>query len=90
MARIVTVAAAQMGPVQRADSRAQTMDRIVALLEQAAAGGARLVVFPELAFTTFFPRWLLTPEELDPFTEPAMPNPAVQTLFDRARPGPRC
>jgi predicted amidohydrolase len=85
MARTVTVAAAQMGPVQRADSRAQTMDRIVALLEQAAAGGARLVVFPELAFTTFFPRWLLTPEELDTFTEPAMPSPAVQPLFDRAR-----
>ncbi len=85
MARTVTVAAAQMGPVQRADSRAQTMGRIVALLEQAAARGARLVVFPELAFTTFFPRWLLTPEELDAFTEPAMPNPAVQPLFDRAR-----
>ena len=85
MARTVTVAAAQMGPVQRADSRAETMDRIVALLEQAAARGARLVVFPELAFTTFFPRWLLTPEELDTFTEPAMPNPAVQPLFDRAR-----
>ncbi len=85
MARTITVAAAQMGPVQRADSRAQTMDRLVALLEQAAAGGARLVVFPELAFTTFFPRWLLSPEELDTFTEPAMPNPAVQRLFDRAR-----
>ncbi len=85
MARVVTVAAAQMGPVQRADSRAKTMARIVALLEQAAAGGARLVVFPELALTTFFPRWLLTPAELDAFTEPAMPNTAVRPLFDRAR-----
>ena len=85
MARVVTVAAAQMGPVQRADSRAQTMARIVALLEQAAARGARLVVFPELAFTTFFPRWLLTPDELEAFTEPAIPTPAVQPLFDRAR-----
>ena len=85
MARTVTVAAAQMGPVQRADSRAETMARLVALLEQAATGGARLVVFPELALTTFFPRWLLTPEELEAFTEPAMPNTAVQPLFDRAR-----
>jgi predicted amidohydrolase len=85
MARIVAIAAAQMGPVQRADSRAQTMARIVALLEQAAARGARLVVFPELAFTTFFPRWLLTPEELEVLAEPAMPNPVVQPLFDRAR-----
>jgi len=85
MARTVTIAAAQMGPVQRADSRAQTMARTMALLEQAAARGAQLVVFPELAFTTFFPRWLLTPEKLDAFTESAMPNPAVQPLFDRAR-----
>ena len=85
MARTIMLAAAQMGPVQRADSRAHTMDRIVALLEQAAAGGARLVVFPELALTTFFPRWLLTPAELAAFTESAMPNPAVQALFDRAR-----
>ena len=83
--RTVVVAAAQMGPTQRADSRAHTLGRIVALLEQAAARGARLVVFPELAFTTFFPRWLLGAEELAAFSEPAMPNPAVQALFDRAR-----
>ena len=85
MARIVRVAAAQMGPTQRADTREATLARIVALLETAAAGGAGLVVFPELAFTTFFPRWLLSDAELSPFTEPAMPNPAVQPLFDRAR-----
>ncbi len=85
MNRIVRVAAAQMGPTQRADSRAQTLDRIIALLEQAAERGAKLVVFPELAFTTFFPRWLLTDAELDAYFEPSMPNPAVQPLFDRAR-----
>ncbi len=85
MPRSLAVAAAQMGPTQRADTRAHTLDRIVALLEQAARAGAKLVVFPELAFTTFFPRWLLDREELDAFTEAAMPNPAVQPLFDRAR-----
>ncbi len=85
MPRSLVVAAAQMGPTQRADTRAQTLDRIVALLEQAAQAGAKLVVFPELAFTTFFPRWLLDAAELDAFTEAAMPNPAVQPLFDRAR-----
>jgi predicted amidohydrolase len=86
-ARRLVVAGAQMGPTQRADSRAHTLDRLVALLEGAAAQGAQLVVFPELAFTTFFPRWPLerdAPELLDSF-EPAMPNPRVQTLFDRAR-----
>ena len=56
------------------------------LLETAAAArGATLVVFPELAFTTFFPRWLIEGEALDHYFERGMPNPAVQALFDRAR-----
>ena len=85
MARVLRVAAAQMGPTQRADPRARTLDRLIALLDQAASNGARLVVFPELALTTFFPRWLLGPDELDDYFEPAMPNPRVRPLFDRAR-----
>ena len=85
MSRSIRIAAAQMGPTQRSDSRGHTLGRMVALLEQAAAAGASLVVFPELAFTTFFPRWLLSGEELERYCEPSMPNPAVQPLFDRAR-----
>ncbi|MXP63284.1 N-carbamoyl-D-amino-acid hydrolase [Roseomonas sp. M0104] len=85
MPRILRVAAAQMGPTQRADSRPQTLARMIALLEQAAAGGARLVVFPELAFTTFFPRWLLDEAALDAYFESALPGPDTQALFDRAR-----
>ncbi|WP_083841390.1 N-carbamoyl-D-amino-acid hydrolase [Bradyrhizobium sp. STM 3843] len=85
LSRIVRAAAAQMGPTQRADSRAHTLARMIALLDQAAAQGAQLVVFPELAFTTFFPRWILEGEALDSYFERAMPNPDVQPLFDRAR-----
>jgi len=85
MTRIIRVAAAQMGATQKADSREHTLSRMIALLEQSAARGASLVVFPELAFTTFFPRWLLEGGELDRYFEAAMPNPAVQPLFDRAR-----
>jgi len=85
MSRILRVAAAQMGPTQRADSRAQTLARMIALLEQAAAGGAQLVVFPELAFTTFFPRWLLDEAALEAYFESALPGPDTQALFDRAR-----
>ena len=85
MTRILRVAAAQMGPTQAAEPRAKTLSRIIALLEEAARRGATLVVFPELAFTTFFPRWLIEGEALDRHYERAMPNPEVQPLFDRAR-----
>jgi predicted amidohydrolase len=55
------------------------------LLDEAAARGATLVVFPELAFTTFFPRWLIEGDKLDQYCERSMPNGDVQPLFDRAR-----
>jgi N-carbamoyl-D-amino-acid hydrolase len=84
MNRTIRIAGAQMGPTQQADSRAHTLDRMIALLESAAAQGAQLVVFPELAFTTFFPRWLMSEVKLDTYFETAMPNPRVQPLFDRA------
>ena len=79
------MAAAQMGPNQRADRRGDILARMIGLLERAAAQGATLAVFPELAFTTFFPRWLLEGDALHAYYERAMPNPAVQPLFDRAR-----
>ncbi|MFI5015961.1 MAG: N-carbamoyl-D-amino-acid hydrolase [Hyphomicrobiales bacterium] len=85
MARSLRIAGAQMGPVQNRDPRPHTLQRLVALLEEAASRGAALVVFPELAFTTFFPRWLLSDAELTAFFERDMPNPDVQPLFDRAR-----
>ena len=85
LVRVLRAAAAQMGPTQKADSREHTLGRMLALLEEAAARGASLVVFPELAFTTFFPRWLIEGEALDHYFERGMPNPAVQPLFDRAR-----
>ena len=84
MARRLRIASAQMGPVQRADARPRTLSRLIALLEEAARREANLVVFPELALTTFFPRWLVSETELISYFEPAMPNPNVQALFDRA------
>ncbi|MFQ6021426.1 MAG: N-carbamoyl-D-amino-acid hydrolase [Acidiferrobacterales bacterium] len=86
MARILTVAAAQMGPVARNASRAEVVTRLINLLREAHARGARLVVFPELALTTFFPRWYIENEdELDSFYESRMPSKATQPLFDTAR-----
>ena len=85
MSRPLVVAAAQMGPVARRDTCQEVVERLVAMLRAAAAEGARLVVFPELALTTFFPRWVLTDAELLPFFEQEMPGPETQPLFDEAR-----
>jgi predicted amidohydrolase len=58
----------------------------VHLLERAAAAGAELAVFPEMALTTFFPRWQLDdPREVDAFYETEIPGRLTQPLFDAAR-----
>src|SRR5512140_1644692 len=86
MPRIVTVGAAQLGPIARGETRAQVVDRQLALLHAAHRHGCDLVVFPELALTTFFPRWYFEREdELDAFYERSMPGPETQRLFDAAR-----
>src|SRR5712692_3783325 len=85
MTRVLTVAAAQLGPVHRADTRASVVARLVALLRQAHQAGAKLVVFPELALTTFFPRWWMEDQrEIDAFFEREMPNAATRPLFESA------
>ncbi len=84
--RILTVAAAQLGPIQRSDDRGAAVARMCALLRTAAASGCDLVVFPELALTTFFPRWFMPDQaEIDSFFERSMPSVETQPLFDLAR-----
>jgi predicted amidohydrolase len=84
--RLLTVAAAQLGPIQRAEGREVAVARMVRLMERAQARGVQLVVFPELALTTFFPRHFLEDRaEADHWFEAAMPSPATQPLFDAAR-----
>ena len=86
MSRILAVAAAQLGPVARDATRESVVERMVALLDEAAGRGAELVVFPELALTTFFPRWYSEdPAEIDAWFETEMPGPATKPLFDEAR-----
>ncbi|MDX2103942.1 MAG: N-carbamoyl-D-amino-acid hydrolase [Alphaproteobacteria bacterium] len=84
--RVVTVAAAQMGPIQKSDSRAAVIERMVRLMEAAKAAGADLIVYPELALTTFFPRWYMPDwAEVDTWFEREMPGPNTAALFEAAR-----
>jgi predicted amidohydrolase len=82
---MTTVGAAQLGPIQRADSRASVVARMVELIRQAKAHGCDVVAFPELALTTFFPRWFMEDQaEIDSFFEREMPGPETRALFEAA------
>jgi predicted amidohydrolase len=86
MARIIHAASAQMGPIAKSETRRDTVKRLIALMREAKGRGAELVVFTELALTTFFPRWLIEDEaELDGYFERRMPGPDTQALFDEAK-----
>ncbi|MDA2966752.1 MAG: N-carbamoyl-D-amino-acid hydrolase [Actinomycetota bacterium] len=84
--RVVVVGAAQLGPIQKADSRASVVERLISLLRQAKERSCDLVVFPELALTTFFPRWFVDDiSEADHWYEKSMPSAETQPLFDEAK-----
>src|SRR3979409_1655312 len=83
--RVINVAAAQLGPIQKADSREAVVKRMIALMDEAKARSADLIVYPELTLTTFFPRWYMEDQaEVDAWFEQEMPTPATKRLFERA------
>lgn len=70
MPRKLVTAAAQMGPIAKAEDRKSTVARLIEMMREAHGRGCKLVVFPELALTTFFPRWMIEDEdELDSYYE---------------------
>ena len=86
MTRMLTIGAAQMGPIQKEHTRQDVVERLLQLLRQAHSSGCQLVVFPELALTTFFPRWFVDNiSEADHWYETEMPSPVTQPLFNEAR-----
>jgi predicted amidohydrolase len=86
MPRPLTVAAAQLGPIARDESRAAVVERLIALLRGAAAKGCDLVVYPEVALTAFFPHWWIGKDaELERWFERAMPSNETAPLFAEAR-----
>ena len=86
MSRLIKVAAAQLGPVQRQDDRTSVVQRLIGLLREAHSHKAELVVFPELALTTFFPRWFAEDiSTADHWYETQMPSAITRPLFDEAK-----
>ncbi len=84
--REIKVAAAQLGPIQQADTRQAVVARMLDLMQAAKAQGSDLIVYPELALTTFFPRWYFEdPAEADIWFETEMPSPAMRPLFEQAK-----
>ena len=86
MTRKIIVGAAQLGPIARNEDRRSVVARLLELMREAKSRGCQFIVYPELALTTFFPRWYFpTQPEVDAWFEHEMPGPETQALFDEAR-----
>jgi predicted amidohydrolase len=86
MSRMLTIAAAQLGPIPRSEPRRAVVARLMGLMREAHAMGCKIVVYPEVAMTAFFPHWWIESEaELDSYFEAELPGPDTQPLFDLAK-----
>ncbi|MCA0941872.1 N-carbamoyl-D-amino-acid hydrolase [Salipiger pacificus] len=80
------IGGAQIGGIQKDETREEVIARMIALMDEAQAKGVKFLVYPEMTLTTFFPRFYVEDRaEFDHWFETQMPNPAVQPLFDKAK-----
>lgn len=85
MSRILNIGAAQMGPIAPDESRESCVNRMLDLLAQAKSRGCTFVVFPEMALTTFFPRYYEEDRsKMDHWFETEMPSGVTRPLFEAA------
>lgn len=82
MPRYLKIAAAQMGPNQDGTPREAIVERMFTLLEAAARDGVELIVYPEMALTTYFPKRIR--QDFDQFFETEVPPKALEPLLRRA------
>ncbi|MCP5151948.1 MAG: carbon-nitrogen hydrolase family protein [Ectothiorhodospiraceae bacterium] len=80
MARTITVAAAQTGPVLTDDLSAQVAPACE-MIDQAARQGADVICFPEVFMTPFFPNRLI--DDFDKYFL-TLPDPLTDPIFERA------
>jgi predicted amidohydrolase len=83
--RVVRAAVAQSGPIPDAATREENVARLVAMLRDAHAQGAEVVLFTECALTAFFPHWDIPLDQIDRYFEREMPNAATAPLFAEAK-----
>src|SRR5262249_1669787 len=82
MPRWLKIGAAQMGPNQDGTPREAIVERMLALLETAARDGVELIVYPEMALTTYFPKRIR--QDYDQFFETEVPPKALELVLGRA------
>ncbi|KAK4941512.1 hypothetical protein LTR10_018530 [Elasticomyces elasticus] len=88
--RKVIVAGAQLGPINVDTPRSEAIQRMLQLMEDAHKQNAKLIVYPEIAPVTFFPRHILEGDELEKYFELEVDgdptkSPNIKPLFDKAR-----
>ncbi|EXJ92277.1 hypothetical protein A1O3_00827 [Capronia epimyces CBS 606.96] len=88
--RQIVVAGAQLGPIHINTPRSEAIDRMIKLMDDAHQKQAKLIVYPEIAPVTFFPRHVLEGDELEQYFDrevdgDAAKSPHLKPLFDKAR-----
>ncbi|QCR10397.1 N-carbamoyl-D-amino-acid hydrolase [Brenneria rubrifaciens] len=79
------LAVGQLGAVNLQDSKESVVTRLIVMMHEAKRRGADFIVFPELALTTFFPRyWMNNETAFQTYFESSMPNDVTKPLFDTA------
>ena len=82
----LVIGGAQIGGIQKAETREEVVARMLKLMDEAHEKGVQFLAYPEMTLTTFFPRFYVEDRaEFDHWFETEMPNAAVQPLFDRAK-----
>jgi predicted amidohydrolase len=80
------IGGAQIGGIQKAETREEVVARMLVLMEEAHEKGVEFLAYPEMTLTTFFPRFYVEDRsEFDHWFETEMPNAAVMPLFDKAK-----
>ncbi|KAJ9604807.1 hypothetical protein H2200_010922 [Cladophialophora chaetospira] len=90
--RRIIVGGAQLGPIDVGASRGETLQRMLKLMDDAHKQDVKLIVYPEIATVTFFPRHILEGDELEQYFENEQEvsgDPTkltnLKALFDKAR-----